>query len=264
MDLVIKETDELYPTILDTGLTLMELVVIGINTTRLIKDNSHIYDDDETDSISNDDEPANLTNSNWEILSEIKKIQLTLGGSANKGKIAEETILQNITKFFPDSEINATGYQSGKGDIVMITNGIKLMVEVKNYNINVPTKEQDKFHRDLLSNDYNAAIMISCNSGIAGHKNQFDYKTIGNKFAVYISNAGNDAYSILWAVLFIKSSISLINKISRENKENEELIAVYVENKLKIIKDCIEDNAKMRESIFNMKASIIRTVDNSI
>ena len=38
----------------------------------------------------------------------------------------------------------------GKGDIVMITNGIKLMVEVKNYNINVPTKEQDKFHRDLL------------------------------------------------------------------------------------------------------------------
>jgi hypothetical protein len=257
MNLTIEQTDEIYYELESSKLSIRELVILGLQTSRMIED--QVQDEHE----END---TNITSiePNWEVLNEIQNIKLMLGGSANKGKAAEESILVSLSKFFPDTEIDATGYESGKGDIVMNLGDFKIMIEVKNYNSNVPTKEQDKFHRDLINNDYKAAIMISCNSGIVGHKNQFDYKTIGNKFAVYLSNSGNDALSVMWAVLFIKSSLGLVNKISHENKENKELMSTYVENKLKIIKDCIEDNMKMRDIIFSMKSSITRTVENSI
>jgi hypothetical protein len=252
MNLTIEQTDEIYHEVESSKLSLKELVILGLQTSRMIGD----FHDEEKE--------INSIEPNWEVLGEIQKIKLMLGGSANKGKAAEGSILASLSKFFPDTEIDDIGYESGKGDIVMNFGDFKIMIEVKNYSINVPTKEQDKFHRDLISNDYKAAIMVSCNSGIVGHKNQFDYNTIGNKFAVYLSNSGNDALSVMWAVLFIKSSLSLVNKISQENKDSQELISTYVENKLKIIKDCVEDNMKMRDTIFTMKSSIARTVDNSV
>ena len=258
MNLTIEKTDEIYENVKNSKISLRDLVILGLQTSRLIEKKDEEYDDDD------DEEEVKSPNSNWEVLSAIQNIKLMLGGSANKGKAAEGSILSSLLKFFPDTEIDATGYESGKGDIVMNFRDFKIMIEVKNYSINVPTREQDKFHRDLISNDYKAAIMVSCNSGIVGHTNQFDYKNIGDKFAIYLSNSGNDALSVMWAVLFIKSSLGLVKKISQENKDNQELISIYVENKLKIIKDCIEDNIKMSETIFNMKSTIIRAVENSI
>jgi hypothetical protein len=256
MNLTIEKTDEIYAQVENSKLSLRDLVILGLQTSQLIKDTDY----ENREEIKNPEPAA----PNWEVLNEIQTLKLMLGGSANKGKAAEGSIQSSLSKFFPDIEIDAIGYESGKGDIVMNFKDFKIMIEVKNYSINVPTREQDKFHRDLISNDYKAAIMVSCNSGIVGHTNQFDYKTIGDKFAIYLSNSGNDAMSVMWAVLFVKSSLGLINKISQDNKDNQELISTYVENKLKIIKDCIEDNTKMRENIFNMKSTIIRTLDNSI
>jgi hypothetical protein len=253
MNLTIEETDEIYYEVESSRYSLKELVILGLKTARILE-NSYVEEPDV----------AVLNEPDLMVLNELQNIKLMLGGSANKGKAAENSILINLSKFFPDTEIDATGYESGMGDIVMNLGDFKIMIEVKNYSINVPTKEQDKFHKDLISNDYKAAIMLSCNSGIVGHKNQFDYEIIGNKFAVYLSNSGNDALSIMWAVLFIKSSLDLINKISCENKDNQELISTYVENKLKVIKECIEDNMKMRDCIFKMKSSIMRTVENSV
>lgn len=252
MNLNIEETDQIYHELKSSKLSLRELVVLGLQTSRMI-----VLQEEEKD-FTKEIEP------DWKVLNEIQNIKLMLGGSANKGKAAEESILVNLSKFFPHIEIDATGYKSGKGDIVMNLGDIKIMIEVKNYSNNVPTKEQDKFHRDLINNNYKAAIMVSCNSGIAGHTSQFDYSNIGNKFAVYLSNSGNDALSVMWAVLFIKSSLGLVNKISQENKNDQKLIKTYVENKLKIIKDCVEDHMKMRDNIFSMKSAIMRTLENSV
>jgi hypothetical protein len=246
MEFIVSEFSSLYDEINNSGMSIEELVILGLKTQKII-----------TQSHSINSEP------DYQILNEIQKIQMLLGSSVNKGNISETIIIDNICKYFPDAEIIPIGYENNKGDILMLIKNIKIMIEVKNYKLNVPKKEVEKFHRDLMSNEYDSSIMISCNSGITGRKNKFSYEFIGNKFAVYICNGGNDGLSINWAILFILSSLKLIKKITNENENDINLIITFVENKLNILQNSIEDIHSINDNIIKMKLDITRALDIS-
>ena len=243
MEFIISDKHSLYKDINDSNLSIEELIILGLKTQKIIQNKE--------------------TEPNYQILSEIQKIQNVLGISANKGNISENMIIENICKYFPDAEIISTGQENGKGDIHIKIKEVGIMLEVKNYKLNVPSKEVEKFHRDLMNNEYESAILISCNSGINGCKNKFNYELIGNKFAVYISNGGNDGISITWAILFILSSLKLIRKITDENNNDINLITTFVESKLKILQNSIEDIHNINGKIIKMKSDISRAVELS-
>lgn len=243
MEFIISDKHPLYKDINESNLSIEELIILGLKTQKIIKNKE--------------------TEPNYQVLNEIQKIQNVLGISANKGNVSENIIIENICKYFPDAEIISIGHENGKGDIYIKIKEVTIMLEVKNYKLNVPSKEVEKFHRDLMNNNYDSAILISCNSGINGCNNKFSYELIGNKFAVYISNGGTDGLSITWAILFILSSLKLIRKITDENKNDINLITTFVESKLKILQNSIGDINNINEKIIKMKSDISRAVELS-
>jgi hypothetical protein len=224
---------------------------MGVNAAQLIQRDTP--PEDETKSVEY------LT-----IINKLTDIKLTMGGSATKGGVTESVIYENICKLFPYAEVDHIGKIANKGDLVVRLNGHSIMIEVKNYNKNVPSCEQTKFTKDLVSNEYDAGIMISIGNGIAHRSSAFEYEMIGNKFAVYISNANMDGVALCWAILFITASMDITNKLKDHSSETKAVVTTYVENKLSVIKDCIVDNDNIKRTLSDMSITLKRTIDNEV
>lgn len=239
---------------------LLSLIQLGDHTLHLLLNNPLVPDDQIEETKINIDP---LTNEIKDIKTEMLRLNMMLGGGTKKGKIAERIVTQNLVKHFPDAEIDDTGYEFGKGDITMMYQRYKIMIEVKNYDgRSVTTAEQQKFHRDLSQNDYDAGILLSCRSGIAYKKDKFMHETTSdNKLAVYVSNAGSEGYALIWAVLFIVKSLELCKTLKKEQNNREQVFA-YIKKKLQDIETCVNYIEKASKKLFDMKTNIIKTLEN--
>ena len=92
---------------------------------------------------------------------------------------------------------------------------LPILFEVKDYNVNVPIHEIDKFIRDVNENNI-SGVMLSISSGIA-NKNNFQIDiTKNNNICIYIHNMNYDIEKIRLAVDIIDN---LSNKL-KINKNN--------------------------------------------
>lgn len=136
------------------------------------------------------------------------------GASKNattKGKLGEMNIERQIEWYFPECEIQDTRSEAEQADYHLTLEETTLLLEVKTYSKNVPTKEIEKFVRDLTTKTHiQAGILVSSTSGIV-KKPKFSYEVIasdnGPKLAVYVPNAvdttSGNCVSVIWAILFI-------------------------------------------------------------
>jgi hypothetical protein len=136
------------------------------------------------------------------------------GASKNattKGKLGEMNIERQIEWYFPESEIQDTRSEAEQADYHLTLEDTTLLLEVKTYSKNVPTKEIEKFVRDLTTKTHiQAGILVSSTSGIV-KKPKFSYEVLasdnGPKLAVYVPNAidqnSGNCVSVIWAILFI-------------------------------------------------------------
>ncbi len=211
-----------------------------------------------------DEENKTTTSELSDVKMELLRMNMLLGGGTKKGKIAEKIVIKNLHRHFPDAEIDDTGYEFGKGDIVINYQGWKIMLEIKNYDGRSVNKDElQKFHRDLMQNNYDAGILLSCRSGIVSKKNKFIYETVDDKLSVYLSNAGSDGYSLIWAILFVVSSLNMVKNF-KIDREKFELIHICVEKKLINIRRCIEHIETASKNLFNMKTNIIKNLNNGV
>lgn len=236
--------DALSRRVLESGYGVNELIEIGLTVTRMCKNKSN---------------PESV-----DLLSELQIIKQMMGAPAKRGALAENSIIATLVKSFPEYDIENVTHRAGMCDVLISDETVRIAVEVKNYEENVPSSQVKKFERDLISMDVTAAIMISCKSGIASAHGQFTYKMIANKLAVFLANGGNDGISIVWAVLFIKASSNMIRKLANESGQSVSLVLAYVESKLETVRDCIVDNHSAREALTRMKANMMRAMDNSV
>jgi len=193
---------------------------------------------------------------------------LLLSMNTQKGKLAERKVFESLTEFLPDAEIEDTGYKPGKGDIIIRYLDVCIMLEIKNYSKNVPSSEKDKFHRDLLaSEEYNAGIMMSCCSGICNTTNiaqGIAYRQLGNKFAVYLSNAGFSCTErLVWAILFIVT-LQQYCTVTSDMEINPHRVAAYVSGKLAQIESCVTEITDMQGLLDNHKINMIKTLNNGV
>jgi len=250
------------------GLDISQLLDLGVWASKLIKDNTKnkciIYGKDDFQKRYQEEEIKDGNTDIKDIKYQLLQLTSLLGSGTIKGKIAERVIGTNLCKLLPNAEIDDTGYIAGAGDIVVQYKGCRVMIEIKNYSKNVPRSEQEKFSRDLLQNKYNSGILVSCTSGIANKHNKFEYSTVQGKLAIYLSNAGSDGNSVMWAILFIVAITNMLKNIDQNNEIQRKLVILHVKSELDVIKSCIIDNNNVVNQLTSMRNNIVRCMNNEI
>ena len=85
---------------------------------------------------------------------EVENLQLKLdernsilSNSSKKGKEGEVRMLDILNELFPNAEIKDTHKTKANGDFRIVIHGIQILVENKNFKINVPKRDIEKFKR---------------------------------------------------------------------------------------------------------------------
>ncbi len=195
------------------------------------------------------------------ILSELKDLQIKLGGSSKKGQITEDIIKENLIKHFPHAEIVDSRYSAGAGDLIIHINGFVFMIEIKNYKCNVPSKEIKKFMTNLVDNKYHSGLLVSCSSGIAGCKSSMKYNIVDKSISLQLPNAGMDGIAIVWGIRFCLQVLEVLKELSSSDTE---LFISHVKTKMALLNSVLDDNQKLKSIVKRMRINVIATVDNSV
>ena len=157
------------------------------------------------------------------VLSEINKLNSRMELfliPAKKGQIGEATVDAILCSAFPSAKITNVGKFSHSGDICFELNGYKILIEVKLYSRSVPTKEIDKFKRDLEGKDYDAGMFISWKQGIVKTP-EITYNNHKDKYYILVPCA-DSRESIVWP---IKCLLKMLKFNGEESKVTEQVIS---------------------------------------
>lgn len=142
--------------------------------------------------------------------------------STLKGQMAENSVEELLCGMYKSSEISRKSKEAKSGDIILKRINMEpILFEVKDFKVNVPITDIDKFIRDVNENNM-SGIMLSISSGIANKKNfQIDI-TKDNNICIYIHNVEYDVEKIRLAV-------DIIDNLGSKLKENKKNITITTE-----------------------------------
>lgn len=126
----------------------------------------------------------------------------TGGNSSKNGKICEVLMGELFKKMFPSIEYIDTSSIDKNGDAVISIEGLKIMIDYKNYNQPVPLSEVEKLVRDLKVRDISLGILYSTKSKVS-KKDILDYDIIDGKLIVFMCGEGINPNSLIMAVKFL-------------------------------------------------------------
>lgn len=165
--------------------------------------------------------------------------------------------------------IEQTGKEARQGDIHMTWMKHKLMWEIKNYDYTIPTKEVQKFVRDMEeSKDIGLGVMVSLHTNISGHTKAggIDITELSDgRFCVYISKllATEDPAAFLQSIKpFLE--VLLEQRTTHETNSNhsdtndaaKRLLERFEEHRqivVRLLKDHEEKTKGFRNVIMNAK-----------
>jgi hypothetical protein len=151
--------------------------------------------------------------------------------SSIKGKRGENSLDELLAQHFGGrSKITDCSSLAHSGDRMI---GSDILIEYKDYSSTVPTKEIDKFLRDMQESSTRVGILCSFNSKFARHADgRPSFINSGDKVVVLLPNCGHDGdklvVAIEWALWFVSQT-----RDSKDDTLNETL--------LKISKDIVGD-----------------------
>lgn len=185
-----------------------------------------------------------------------KIIQLTQkqsdlrNNSSKKGKSGEDWLKYELNRLFPSCTVEEnTSKTSKSGDFFLIGKNINMIIETKNYTRNIPSKEVDKFHRDIQEThdkNINCGIFISQSTGIANIEN-FTLEIIHGIPIIYLTHFKDNPECIVIAFKFLKM---IIDNNDLYNFDNQE-----INNKLKQFKKTYESAFKKRKKTIEKQYS---------
>jgi len=176
-----------------------------------------------------------------------------------KGK-SGEVIVESILRIaFPHANIIDVGKKSKSGDIMIEIDGFKILIEVKFYKRSVPTKEIDKFKRDLECKDYDAGIFISLFNGVCKYK-EISCESHKNKHYMIVPMV-NCKDPIIWAVMCL---IKMLNINNTEPSVNEKAVSslnnlINICSSLK--RECNKHTKILNDEIKNYKKNTQQTLN---
>lgn len=126
----------------------------------------------------------------------------TGGNSSKKGKLCELLVEHDFKKAFPGIEYKDTSGIDRSGDAIITVDGQAIMIDLKDYDQNVPSSETEKLVRDLKVHDMYLGILYSVRSKIS-KQDLVDFEIIDNKLIVFVSGQGINSYTLMMALKFI-------------------------------------------------------------
>ena len=239
----------------DIERTINYLLLIGYN---------HVYINEQTNlveqisnRIKND---INCNEKFTEIDEHINKLFGLSSSSNKKGEVSENIIYELINNNYKDYcyDKKRTIAHNADGELNS-PSGLKSLVEIKNYEVNVNKDEVKKFKNDLINTNINFGLFISIKSNIIGYK-YFDYETfIHNQkeyHIIYISkiyendNLLNCAIMLLEKIYSLKSNTNIKSYQFSNIKEHlKELNNIF--DKTKDLHDKLLNLENVIKSSFN-------------
>ena len=199
-------------------------------------------------------------NEQTQLLNNISQLVQKMGGSSNKGKVSEQTVLQLLYTIYPSADIENVTKQKECGDFIIKREGkYDIMIENKIYNKSVDNKEVSDFLRNGRKNNI-CGVMLSQEHGISNKKN-YQIDIMDNNIYVYIHNVFHDPNKIKIAIDVIdnlKKQIDLLVKeknicmdkqtLQKINKEYNEIISTKI-NQQTLLEEYNTNMNKLIESI---------------
>lgn len=178
----------------------------------------------------------------------VLQTQLTSSVKGDEGERSADAVILNN---FPYIKMKDTSADAKGGDRRLTIEDSDIMLEFKHYKNTVPTKEIDKFVRDLKDSNCTIGIFCSIASAIAKKPKNISFEKCGSSVSVYIPFSGETHTKLLaiisWAEWYIRSKVHLL-----ESKENMTMIELSLE----ALSEVDELNRQLETSIDQMNKSI--------
>lgn len=122
---------------------------------------------------------------------------------ASKGGAAERSLDEYIVEAFPSWQLDECSAEKRRGDRVLRQGQHSVLLEVKDYSGTVPSREVDKFERDLRSNSSQVGVFLVLESNIARKPHgRISLQRVDDKLAVYVPQCSRDGWRAIAALEF--------------------------------------------------------------
>jgi hypothetical protein len=197
----------------------------------------------------------------------VKATAATASASVEIGKQGEmkfEDMVEKYTKWGP---LQNTSKLNHHGDRACRIRGCEAMFEVKEYSNDVPSKEVDKFKRDMEEHpDFHLGVFASMNTNIskkAGNYVNMEW-TSRSQLLIYINRLQSHSLEDIFGFLDICIDIALrMNKMAHERPEDSET-CILQQEKINRCKDVAEREIKRISDFMNTmsinKNTLLQTI----
>ena len=157
------------------------------------------------------------------IREQLRQIVPTIAKPANKGEVTVDAIYRSFREHFMDDVFEDVSSIGKYADILATTGetNTPILIELKDYKNNVPSKEVDKFWRDMERRGTKYGIFISMRSGISKCSSCINLKTRMDKTAIFVVNSELNWSGHLFAHYIVKKLIELETVKRKELDGNE-------------------------------------------
>jgi len=177
------------------------------------------------------------------IREQMKLIVPTVAKPAKKGEITVENIFNSFRDHFMDDSFENVSAIGKCADILATTGDTQtpILIESKDYTYTVPSKEVDKFWRDMERRGTRYGIFISMRSRITKCSSCINLKKRVNKTAIFVVNSELNWSGHLFALYVVKKLIEL-ETMKKKELRGEELskIITKVNNRVVELQKDIE------------------------
>jgi hypothetical protein len=170
-----------------------------------------------------------------------------------RGTIGETAFAEYIEKYTNWRDVENTSKIPQSGDLQCMINKVKTIIEVKNYTKDIPTKEVQKFMRDMDSHTETPfGIFISMNTDITGKRSTINVDwTEHGQLCILISKFQET--DVEYTMKMLEQYAEVANRVyTLHHRCSEEELAMYKEkhNHIKsIITEQISDIAQLIQNI---------------
>jgi flagellar biosynthesis/type III secretory pathway chaperone len=147
--------------------------------------------------------------------------------SVERGKLAEQYIVDMLSERFGSDNITNTTKSSKCGDIEMTIDGARIVIEIKNYKTAITQKEVVKFNRDLSVRVPHGGLFISLGSPIVGVKGEFEikYERVESRLIPCVYIVGSARTTIVAGILVLRQIIANKRALVGDLSSGEQLRA---------------------------------------
>jgi hypothetical protein len=167
--------------------------------------------------------------------------------SQKRGEILEHKIFDYFENNIKHYTVNKTNHIPHHADAELILNNNKYLLEIKNYNTTVDTKEIEKLKFDMEYCNIKYALFLSVQSSIVGKKTIDIEQFNNNNYIVYVSYILDEPHKI-------DSGLSILEILSRLNSKNN--IDDIVLNSMKEISFISDVITSLRKQYNSMESKI--------